>query len=270
MIQLHQKIGKLVENGLCVAFSGGVDSSLILKVACIEAKKQGKEVFAVTFETKLHPCTDIEIAEKVAKDIGAKHYVIQINELENREILKNPVDRCYICKKYLFEKLVIFAKEKGLENIIEGTNFEDLSEYRPGIKALKEIGIISPLADLKISKSRVRQYAEELGISVSNRPSAPCLATRLPYGTTIDLELLGKIDLGENYLKTLGFDVNRIRIHGDIARIEIKKSDFAKFLEKNDEIVNKLKTLGFVYITLDVEGFRSGSMDIYVKEEKWK
>lgn len=270
MEKLREKIKDLLENGLCVAFSGGVDSSLLLKIACEQAKEQNLDVYAVTFETKLHPCADVEIAKKVAKNVGAIHKIIQVNELDNVEILQNPVDRCYKCKKYLFENLVDFAKENGIKNIIDGTNFDDLSQYRPGIRALKELEIISPLADLKITKEQVREYAKMLDLSVSNRPSAPCLATRLPYNTTIDFELLSQIDLGENYLKEQGFLVNRIRVHKDIARIEIKKQDFAKFIEKSDEITQKLKELGFVYITLDIEGFRSGSMDIYVRGEKWK
>ncbi|MFI3116293.1 MAG: ATP-dependent sacrificial sulfur transferase LarE [Clostridia bacterium] len=266
MEKLREKIKSLLDSDLCVAFSGGVDSSVILKIACEEAKKLQKNVFAVTFETKLHPFSDIEVSKKVAFDTGAIHHIIKVNELENVDILNNPVDRCYKCKKYLFETLVDFAKEKGIKNVIEGTNFDDLSEYRPGIKALSELSIISPLAELEISKEMVRKYAHELGLSVSNRPSAPCLATRLPYNTKIDFELLEKIDLGETYLKELGFLVNRIRVHDDIARIEIKKEDFERFIAKNIEITKKLKEIGFVYITLDIEGFRSGSMDIYVKE----
>lgn len=269
MEELRENIALLVENGLCIAFSGGVDSSVLLKIASQEAKKQNKPIFAVTFETKLHPCADVENAKKVAKEAGAIHDIIKVDELNDVDILNNPVDRCYKCKQYLFEKLVEFAEEKSLKNIIDGTNFDDLGEYRPGIKALRELGIKSPLADLKITKNKVRQYAEKMGLSVSNRPSAPCLATRLPYNTKIDFEILKQIDNGEIYLKSMGFLVNRIRLHGDVARIEIKKEQFAEFLAKNEEILQNLKEIGFVYITLDVEGFRSGSMDIYVKEEKW-
>lgn len=270
MENLHKKIAKLTKDGLCVAFSGGVDSSVILKIACMEAKKQNKEIYAVTFETKLHPCADIEIARQIANDVGALHKIISVNELESKELLHNPVDRCYICKRYLFSKLVEFAEQNGIKNIIDGTNFEDLSEYRPGIKALKELKIISPLAELEISKADVRKYAEKLGLSVAKRPSAPCLATRLPYNTKIDFALLEKIDLGEKYLSSLGFLVNRIRVHNDIARIEIKNEDFASFINQKDQIIAKLKEIGFIYITLDIEGFRSGSMDVYVKEGKWK
>ncbi|MFI3228097.1 MAG: ATP-dependent sacrificial sulfur transferase LarE [Clostridia bacterium] len=267
MEQLQKKMKELLTEGLCVAFSGGVDSSVILKLACIEAKKQNKEVFAVTFETKLHPCADIEIAKKVAKDVGATHHIIKVNELDNVEILNNPVDRCYICKKYLFQNLKTFAQENGIKNVIDGTNFDDLKEYRPGIKALNELGVISPLVELEINKKQVREFAEKLGLSVSKRPSAPCLATRLPYNTKIEFELLEKIDIGENFLKSIGFLVNRIRVHGDIARIEIEKCKFSDFIEQNNKITQELQEIGFTYITLDMQGFRSGSMDIYVRGE---
>ncbi len=269
MEKLEQSIKELVGEGLCVAFSGGVDSSLLLALACAQAKLQNTVVFAVTFETKLHPCADVGIARTIAQELGAMHRVIQVNELENKAILQNPVDRCYQCKKYLFENLIAFAKENGLQHIIDGTNFDDLSQYRPGIRALQELGIHSPLAALGITKAQVRTYAQSLGLSVSNRPSAPCLATRLPYGTQIDFALLAKIDAGETFLKAQGFLVNRIRVHGDIARIEIPKSDFTKFLQQTEHITKTLKELGLPYLTLDLEGFRSGSMDIYVRGEAW-
>lgn len=256
----------MVNDGLCIAFSGGVDSSLLLKIACDEAKITNTKVYAVTFDTKLHPVGDVTIAKRVATEFGAEHYIIKIDELANVDILNNPIDRCYRCKKHLFENLILFANENNLSNIIDGTNFDDTKEYRPGIKALKELNIISPLAELQITKQKVRKFAESLGISVANRPSAPCLATRLPYNTAIDYELLAKIEKGETYLKELGFAVNRIRVHLDIARIEILPKQFNLFIQNNTEITNYLKNLGFTYITLDIEGFRSGSMDIHIKE----
>lgn len=261
-LNLKNEISKLVEEGICIAFSGGVDSSLILKVACEAAKEQNKNVYAVTFDTKLHPLSDITISKEVAKSMGAIHNIIQVDEFENEEFLMNPIDRCYQCKRYLFTQLLEFAKKNNLKHIVDGTNADDLNVYRPGLRALSEIGVISPLAKLGITKEEVREMAKELNISVATRPSTPCLATRLPYNTKITSELLEKIEKAEEYIKSLGFEVIRVRVHGDIVRIEVNKEEFSKFLEKKDLVINYLKDLGFIYITLDLEGFRSGSMDI--------
>ncbi len=265
MEKLKNRIRQLLEGGICIAFSGGVDSSLLLKIACEEAINF--PVHAVTFETKLHPSTDLGIAKKIADEVGAIHHVIELNEFENEKILQNPIDRCYLCKKDLFVELRKYADSLGLNNIVDGTNYDDLNAYRPGIRALKELNIISPLAELKIDKSQVREFARKLGLSVSNRPSAPCLATRLPYGTRLDPKILEMIDSGELFLKSLGFNENRIRLHNDIARIELPVTDFDSFIKNQKIITAKLKELGFIYITLDVEGFRSGSMDIYINTD---
>lgn len=263
---LRKQIGKMVEEGACVAFSGGVDSSLILKIAVEEGEKIGKKVHAVTFETKLHPISDLDVSEKVAKEMGAIHEIIPVDEFQDEKIMRNPLDRCYLCKSLLFTTLKSFAKEKGLKHVLDGTNQDDHGTYRPGIKALSELGISSPLADNGFTKKEVREFSEELGISVAKRPSAPCMATRLPYGTAIEFALLSRIDEGEEYLKSLGFEVIRLRVHGDIVRIEIPKNDFKAFMEKVEMITKKLKELGFIYITLDLEAFRSGSMDIHLNK----
>lgn len=263
-IALEKQISGLVEGGICIAFSGGVDSSLILKIAADAAKRQNKKVYAVTFETKLHPVSDVNISKRVASEMGAIHEIIQLNEFENKEILKNPVDRCYLCKKMLFEKLLEFAKKNDLKYVLDGTNADDLNVYRPGVKALGELGIISPLARLGIIKEEVRQISKRLNISVASRPSAPCMATRLPYNTEIDFNLLRDIEKSEDFIKSLGFNVVRVRVHDDIVRIEVNKEDLMKLVQNNNEIVKYLKALGFIYITVDMEGFRSGSMDIHL------
>lgn len=259
-------IRQLVEEGVCVAFSGGVDSSVILKIACEEAQAIQMPVYAVTFETKLHPKADLEIARNIATEVSAIHHVIHVNELDNGEILKNPVDRCYHCKKYLFETLIQYSDSVGTKHILDGTNYDDLHQYRPGIQALKELGIKSPFAELEVTKQRVRAMAEQLDLSVSNRPSTPCLATRLPYGTEIDFAVLEQIEQGEQYLTECGFLVNRIRVHQNIARIEIKTEQMIEMLQIYDKVVEELKKIGFIYITLDLEGFRSGSMDIHLNK----
>lgn len=265
-LALEQKISKLVDGGICIAFSGGVDSSLILKLATDIGKKKNLNIYAVTFETKLHPVSDITVAKKVAKEMGAIHDIVQINEFDDKEILNNPVDRCYRCKKLLFQTLMNFAKEKNLKYIVDGTNADDLKVYRPGIQALKELGVISPLALLDVTKDEVRQMAKKLGISVASRPSAPCMATRLPYNTMLDPDLLENIDKAEEYIRNLGLDVVRVRVHGDIVRIEVPKKELPDFIQKSDCIIEFLQNLGFIYITLDLEGFRSGSMDVHINK----
>ena len=186
---------------VCVAFSGGVDSSLILKLACDTAKKTGMPVYAVTFHTMLHPACDLEIAERVAKELGAIHKIIQVNEMELEAIRTNPVNRCYICKHHLFATLLDFAKEEGIPCVMDGTNESDLHVYRPGIQALRELGVVSPLAQCGLEKKDVKAFAADLGISVASRPSMPCMATRLPYGTSFDMEVLKRIEKGEDYLR---------------------------------------------------------------------
>lgn len=266
--ELEKEIFRLVADGVCIAFSGGVDSSLILKLACEAGKQLNKPIYAVTFETKLHPVSDVTISKKVAREMGAIHEVIQINEFENKAILKNPVDRCYQCKKSLFMSLLEFAKNHNVKYVLDGTNADDLKEYRPGVKALNELGVLSPLAKLEITKSEVREFATNLNISVASRPSAPCMATRLPYNTEISFELLENIEKGEEFIKGLGFKVVRLRVHNDIVRIEVNKEDLMKLIVEEEAIIEYLKKLGFVYITLDLEGFRSGSMDVYVKNNR--
>ncbi len=246
------------EDGLCLAFSGGVDSTVLLKLATLS----NINVIAVTFDTYLHPVRDIESSMAIAKEFGVEHYVIKINELENHNIFNNPPNRCYHCKHLLFSKLKDFALLKGYKTLIDGTNFDDLHEYRPGLQALKELEVLSPFALLEIKKETVRQIARELKLDVSEKPSSPCLATRIPYNTMIKPAQLKQIESAEEYLKTLGFNNIRVRYHGDTARIEIDTKDIIKAAKQAREISVKLKEIGFVYVTLDLEGFRSGSMDI--------
>ena len=264
---LKKYMGEKSKSGICLAFSGGVDSSLILDIGCEEAKKNGGRLVAVTFSTRLHPKSDIEIAKKLCEERGISHIVLDVDESESKELLNNPVNRCYICKKHIFETLLSFAKSNNLSVCMEGTNFDDLKSYRPGIKAIDELGIESPLRKFELTKNEIRSIAESRGISVSKRPSAPCLATRIPYNTPMDFDLFERIEKGENQLKSMGFKNIRIRVHQNIARIEIDKENFKDFIEKGDIIVEKIKGLGFEYVTLDIEGFRSGSMDININKE---
>ncbi|MSS09219.1 ATP-dependent sacrificial sulfur transferase LarE [Clostridium sp. WB02_MRS01] len=263
--RLEQMMAEYAKEDICLAFSGGVDSSLLLKVAADAAGKTGKAVYAVTFDSRLHPSCDLEIAARVAKELGGIHKVVSVNELEQEEIRFNPVNRCYLCKKKLFQSLKDYAKEMNIPYIMDGTNEDDLHVYRPGIKALRELGIISPLAELHITKAQVKELASWYGISVASRPSAPCMATRLPYGTEIDYDILNLIGKGEEFVSSLVKGNVRLRLHNDIVRIEVDQEAMGNLMEKSREIIAYLKELGFVYITMDLEGFRSGSMDVGIK-----
>ncbi len=266
---LLNDINKYTDKDIVIAFSGGIDSSLLLRLATLKAKEKGTKVYAVTIHTQLHPMNDLEIATRVAKEMGAIHKVIHVDELKEADIENNPVDRCYRCKKHLFTSLLELVKEYGASYLIDGTNFDDLHQYRPGIKALKELGVLSPLAVNELTKAEIRNFAGEYNISVAQRPSAPCLATRFPYNTKISYEIMRNIEVAEDFVRELGFYNVRVRVHGDIARLEVDKKDFAKFMEQNSLILDKMKNLGFTYVTLDLEGFRSGSMDIGVDKDEF-
>ena len=260
--QLEAIMDELTDQDMALAFSGGVDSSLLLKMAADRAAKKGTKVWAVTFNSRLHPSCDLENARKVAGELGGIHVILEIDELEMEEIRSNPVNRCYLCKRNLFRTLMAFAKEKGVEVLAEGTNEDDLHVYRPGIQAVRELGIRSPLAEAGLTKEEVRRLAAACGISAAPRPSTPCMATRLPYGVRLDYEILKKIEAGEEILRRMIGGNVRLRLHGQVVRIETDPERFSLALEKREEVVRQLKELGFVYITLDLEGFRSGSMDV--------
>ncbi len=259
--RLHRLMAGYADGDVAVAFSGGADSGLLLKLAVIHAKEKGTRVLAVTAGTELHPAGDMETARMAALEIGAEHMVLEVRELEAAGIERNPVDRCYRCKKYLFEAVKNAAKQAGAKVVLDGTNADDLKQYRPGLRALEELGIQSPLKEAGITKAQVRQLAAEYGISVANRPAAPCLATRFPYGEALTVDKLKRVGQGEDYLKSLGLYNVRLRVHGDVARIEADEKDLERLLGERKDIARKLKALGYGYVTLDLEGFRSGSMD---------
>ena len=265
--RLEEAMAEYGKEDICLAFSGGVDSSLLLKAASDAVGKTGKKVYAVTFDSRLHPSCDLAIAARVAKELGGIHKVGSVDELEQEEIRFNPVNRCYLCKKKLFQSLKDFAGEMNIRYIMDGTNEDDLHVYRPGIKALRELEIISPLAELHITKAQVKEIAAGYGISVASRPSSPCMATRLPYHTEIDYEVLERIGKGEEYISSLIKGNVRLRLHEEIVRIEVDRESMEELLERSGEIISQLKELGFTYITMDLEGFRSGSMDVGIDME---
>ena len=263
-VQLFKMIDEYAVQDVMVAFSGGVDSTMLLKLCCEAAKKTGKQVYGVTMQTKLHPVREMEEAGAACNEIGATHMVIKIDELQEAGIMNNPINRCYLCKKYLFLRLRREAERLGISIIMEGTNEDDLHVYRPGIKALRELEIISPLAQAGLTKQEVRMLAAEFGLSVASKPSAPCLATRFPYGTELTYEKMAQVEKGETYLKEMGLHNVRMRVHDEIVRIEVNQEEFPVIMAHQEEIAGYLKQLGYVYITLDLEGFRSGSMDIKI------
>lgn len=265
---VNQMLGKILEEGdCCIAFSAGVDSTVVLKLACLQAEKLGRTVYAVTFQTMLHPTADKELALRLAHAYGAKAEVLEVDEYEIPQILENPPDRCFYCKDYLFRSLNQFARSKGCTSVLDGTNADDRNVFRPGLKALQKNHIISPLAECGVTKAQVREWAAAMNLETATRPSTPCLATRLPYGARLDRQLLQQIEAGEQYMRTVGISSCRLRVHGDVARIEVKPEDFLRIQTCREELVQTLKSFGFSYITLDLQGLRSGSMDETLPEE---
>lgn len=255
-VELGNYLNDLKKQGLCLAFSGGVDSSVLLYMC------RKMNILAVTFNSDFQTEEEIELTKHLCQKYGVRQIIIEKNVFENPIIWDNPKDRCYHCKKFLFENAVKIAKDNGFANIIDGTNFDDLNVYRPGRKALKELGIISPFVKFEVTKKEIREFAKECGTEVYNKPSSPCLATRFPYGTKFTKEKLKVVEKGEKYLKKIGFECFRLRLHCDIARIEVLPEKFDDFIKLKDNIILELKKLGIPYITLDLEGFRSGSMDL--------
>lgn len=261
---LKKRLEEYCREDVCIAFSGGVDSSVLLVMACEASEKSGSRVFAVTLDTVLHPKADLEIARNVLRRTAAIHEVLSMDELAVPQIRFNPLNRCYLCKKELFSRMLKFAAGRGVHTLLEGSNEDDLHVYRPGLKAVKELGIKSPLAECGLTKAEVRRLAAEYDLPVASRPSTPCLATRIPYGAEIDPVLLKRIDQAETALRAMGFANVRVRVHGDIVRLEVDQAQFPEILRQKSEIISCLKQLDFCYITLDLEGFRSGSMDIKI------
>ena len=263
--QLKERVQELTRKNVMIAFSGGVDSSLLLKMATDAAKRQQTTVYAYTIHTMLHPMEELELTRTLANQMGAVYGVVQVDEMEEAGIEHNPKNRCYLCKKCMFQKLLNMAGELKAEVLIDGTNLDDTKVYRPGLQALTELGVISPLKEAGFSKEEVRKLAKEYGISVANRPSSPCLATRFPYDVLLSREEMKKVEKMEEKLKEYGFYNVRARVHDKLLRIEVDSRDFDKMLCLKKEIVRCGKESGYDYITLDLEGFRSGSQDLHVE-----
>lgn len=242
-----------------IAFSGGVDSTLLVRAAQIA----GIRFIAVTAVSETMPAHDLEDAAAFAGEKGFDHQIIRTEELSNTAFADNTPDRCYHCKEELFRKLTEMAKELGFTSVLDGSNADDLQDYRPGKRAAGQYRVRSPLAECGLTKEDVRQLSQELGLSTWDRPSSPCLASRIPYGQKITASGLARTGKAEAFLRELGVREVRVRSHGDVARIEVPEKDLGIFLKPGirEKVVSRLKEFGYAYVSLDLEGFRSGSLN---------
>jgi uncharacterized protein len=243
-----------------VAYSGGVDSTLLLKVA---HDVLGDQVMAAIASSETYPSAEIEAAETLAAEMGVRMISIRTDELENEAFARNAPDRCYHCKTELFSKLKGIAEENGLAWVVHGGNVDDLGDYRPGQKAAEELGVRAPLQEVGLTKAEIRDLSKQLGLPTWDKPSFACLSSRFPYGTPITPDALVQIDEAEKLLRSLGFRQVRVRHHGTIARIEVDPEELPRLLDPKvrDRIAARLKELGYLYVTVDIEGYRTGSMN---------
>ncbi|MBC7320503.1 ATP-dependent sacrificial sulfur transferase LarE [bacterium] len=263
----EQKFERLKEilkelKSVAIAFSGGVDSTLLLKVAHTVL---GDKAIGITVNGAIHPKWEVESARELAKMIGVKHMVLDVDIFRNENIVNNPPDRCYHCKLVVFSLIKETARNYGIENVADGSNADDVGDYRPGMRALKELGILSPLMEAGLKKNEIRALSKELGLPTWNKPALACLATRIPYNTRITEKALSMIEEGEDFLRSLGFTQVRLRHLDNLAKIEVLPKDMPKLLELKDMVIEKLKSIGYIYITLDLEGYNTGSMNRLIR-----
>lgn len=242
-----------------IAYSGGVDSTLLLKVASSLLER----ILAVTADSPTFPSQELKFAQRMAKRLGVRHMVIQSRELANPNFLKNDRDRCYWCKKELFSRLRRIARREGIDYVVEGSNFSDKDDFRPGLGAIQELGVRSPLMEAELTKEDVRRLSRYLSLLTWDKPSFACLASRIPFGVKITPHLLKKVEEAERVLRKKGFRQVRVRDYQETARIEVEPEKIPALIKKKirDSITREFKKLGYRYITLDLEGYRMGSMN---------
>lgn len=271
---IHDKYKILQENlkalgSVAVAFSSGVDSTFLLKAA---QEALGDKVIAVTASSCSFPKRELEEAKTFCEKNGIRQIIVESEELDIDGFRQNPKNRCYLCKHELFEKIWEIAKENGMNAVAEGSNMDDNGDYRPGLIAVKELGVSSPLRQAELSKAEIRELSKEMGLPTWDKQSFACLSSRFVYGETINEKKLGMVDKAEQLLLDMGFHQVRVRIHGNIARIEVLPEEIAKIVEEENrmKIASKLKEYGFDYVTLDLLGYRTGSMNETLEDKEIK
>ena len=244
-----------------VAYSGGVDSTLLLKVA--QDSLGSENTLAATASSPLYPEREVTGSKKIAESLGVRHVLIESNELEIDGFSRNPPNRCYFCKRELFKKLLALAKKEEISFVVEGSTADDEKDHRPGRLAVQELGIKSPLKEVGLTKVEIRELSRALRLPTWDKPSFACLASRFPYGEEITLEALKRVGEAEDFLFSLGFKQVRVRHYGPLARIELLKEEMGRLIDSplRDAVVSRLKKMGYQYVTLDLQGFRSGSMN---------
>lgn len=262
-MDLEKKYDRLIQNlqdceSVIVAFSGGVDSTFLLKAA-VEALKE--KALAVTITGDLYPPGETEEAMKLARSIGAEHLIVENKDLDNPVFANNPPNRCYHCKKNEYGEILDVARERGIKVVVDGLNADDLSDYRPGIQAGEELGVRSPLKDVGLTKEEIRALSRKFGLPTADKPANPCLASRFPYGTKITLDGLKKVGAAEEVVRKAGVPLVRVRHHGNLARIEVPEAYIPLVMENSAEIEKSIRDIGYNYITLDLRGYRMGSMN---------
>ncbi|MBR5998376.1 MAG: ATP-dependent sacrificial sulfur transferase LarE [Deltaproteobacteria bacterium] len=264
-LELKEKFDRLQANirnlgSLLIAFSGGVDSTFLLAVAY---EALGEKALAVTAADASIPRRELEEAKTFCRERGIRHIVCTVNPMKETGYRQNGPDRCYFCKRGVFMELGRLAEENGIEHIAEGSNMDDLGDYRPGLRAAKELSIQSPLREAGLSKADIRSLAKAMGLSTWNKPASACLASRLPYGEEISEEKLHRIEYAEQFLIEHGFLQERVRVHGNLARIEVSQENIAALAaeEMRHAICREFRRLGFTFVALDLEGYRTGNMN---------
>ena len=255
---LYDRIGSC--KNIAVAYSGGVDSTLVLAVA---GRIHNTNAVAVTAVSPLQPTSEVQEAFKTARSLGVSHYRVETCEMDHDEFLENSENRCYVCKKIVFSDVRQVVETMGIDTIAHGANVDDLKDYRPGMKAAEEMGLMAPLIEAEMTKADIRELSKQMGLPTWNKPSAACLASRIPYGTPISPNALEMVEAAENVLTALGFTGFRVRHYSETAKIELRPKEFSRMLapERRLVVIGELRRIGYSYITMDLEGYASGRLN---------